>query len=318
MTAPTHAAFGLLLTALAGTGNLNATACALGALLPDIDHPQSSIGRVFFFLSIPINSKFGHRGLTHAYIVYIPFVIAGFFFSEFLMWLAIGAISHIVIDCSNVSGVKAYIPFTQRTAVNFKDEWRIRTGSTPEIFVFIVIAALVASAGYASSIGGARKLINMLARTHKITQQEYSRAGLKWCEIKGRFRWQDGTTEDVQWLVVGTEKTGQSRRLIYWNGNKLIRPERGRFLRSKLLETEQVWNITKVRGIITVTAPSFWMSGGKWHYAAEGQKASGTIKRIDGKPVEIEVSGNGIGWKSGLFGGRNKEHPTRSPGSADN
>jgi len=35
MTAPTHAVFGILWAAMAGTGQLNAVACALGALLPE-------------------------------------------------------------------------------------------------------------------------------------------------------------------------------------------------------------------------------------------------------------------------------------------
>ncbi|MEZ4527709.1 MAG: metal-dependent hydrolase [Desulfobacterales bacterium] len=305
MTAPTHAAFGILWAALAGQGYLNATAAALGALVPDIDHPQSSIGRVFFFLSIPLNQKFGHRGFIHSFILYTPFVILGFFFSDFVLWLSLGAISHIVIDSYNVSGVKALVPFTQRTVICFKDDWRVRTGSTPEIFVFLVIGGLVLAMGYAETIGGARKLINLLARSHRITEQEYARAGLFRCEIEGRFRWQNGVTEDVRWLIVGSESGGDSsgtgKNLVCWDGKKLIREKHGRFLRSKLIESKQEWPIVKAKGIIRVAKPSFWMSGGKWHIAEAGQKAMGTVKSADGSHPEIEVADADNGWQKGLY-----------------
>ena len=38
---------------------------ALGSLFPDIDDPDSLIGRVVPFLSLRIHKYFGHRGLTH-------------------------------------------------------------------------------------------------------------------------------------------------------------------------------------------------------------------------------------------------------------
>ena len=36
---------------------------AVGGLLPDIDHPESVIGRRVRFLSHPISAIFGHRGI---------------------------------------------------------------------------------------------------------------------------------------------------------------------------------------------------------------------------------------------------------------
>jgi len=70
MTAPTHAAFGFLCAALTGTQNINAFACAFGALLPDVDHPQSSIGRILFFISDFLNARFGNRQLIHSFAVW--------------------------------------------------------------------------------------------------------------------------------------------------------------------------------------------------------------------------------------------------------
>jgi len=42
--------------------------CAFAALLPDIDHPTSTLGRRIYPISKLISSIFGHRGLTHSLI----------------------------------------------------------------------------------------------------------------------------------------------------------------------------------------------------------------------------------------------------------
>ena len=49
---------------------------ALGSLLPDIDEPQSLMGRRLGFLAWPIKLVFGHRGFTHS-LVALALVLAG-------------------------------------------------------------------------------------------------------------------------------------------------------------------------------------------------------------------------------------------------
>ena len=101
-------------------------------------------------------------------------------------------------------------------------------------------------------------------------------------------------------MVVGSEASAASsgKALVYWDGKRLIRKKRGRFLRSMLVESKQNWPIVKAKGIIRVTDPSFWMSGGKWHIAREGEKATGTIKSMNGGYPQIEVIENdAVGWK---------------------
>ena len=74
MTLPNHLAGGLVFTGFfAALANINilespATigAVLLGATLPDIDHPRSPIGRLFLPLSRYLNSRHGHRTLTHS------------------------------------------------------------------------------------------------------------------------------------------------------------------------------------------------------------------------------------------------------------
>ena len=39
---------------------------AAASLLPDVDLPPAKIGRLFWFLSVPLERRFGHRPLTHS------------------------------------------------------------------------------------------------------------------------------------------------------------------------------------------------------------------------------------------------------------
>ncbi len=41
-------------------------AAALGSLAPDLDHPGSWLGRRLWFISHPLSSLVGHRGVTHS------------------------------------------------------------------------------------------------------------------------------------------------------------------------------------------------------------------------------------------------------------
>ena len=42
---------------------------AVASLLPDIDLPTSKIGRLLFWLSVPLERRFGHRTITHSLVV---------------------------------------------------------------------------------------------------------------------------------------------------------------------------------------------------------------------------------------------------------
>ena len=91
MLAPTHTVFGvfLSLTFLSVFGvslSLHWSIIAvaiLGSLAPDIDMPRSTIGRLFPFISNPLERKFGHRTVTHSL---LGWLIMTLIFS-LLLWL---------------------------------------------------------------------------------------------------------------------------------------------------------------------------------------------------------------------------------------
>lgn len=286
MTAPTHAAFGVLFAALTNASYSYSIASAFGALLPDIDHPQSAIGRIFFFISHPLNLAIGHRGYSHSFLIWGGILGIGFLTHPVIQWLAIGALSHVLIDCYTLNGVQALLPLTERTVVIFKKDWRVRTGSTGEIFIFLLIFGGISATQYSYTFGGPRKLINKLMKSPQITVDEFTRAGDKICYIKGQFRWSDGRIEQSEWLIVGKEE----QNLAFWNGERIIRNgKHGEFLRSTLKQSEQEWPAIRVHGLVIVFEDSFFFDGKKWHLAPKGSKAYGSIKSVSGKPPEIQV-----------------------------
>ena len=285
MTTPTHIIFSALFSSLSTADYWQTAACAVGSLLPDLDHPRSSIGRVFFFVSHPFNMRCGHRGLIHSFFLWFPLLLLGVLIhAPRLQWLAIGALSHILLDCYNTSGVRALTPFSSKSVVLFKRDWRVNAGSLGEIYVFIALAALLPAAHYAQTIGGPRKLINRLVRSPVITAEEYQRAGNARCYAKGEWRWNDGRIETVEWLVVGTE----ANWLVMYDGRKLIKKKHGEFLRSTLRPTSDAWNMVSVNAIVTVRQAALFFDGRVWHLAKPGEKALGVIKPLENVLLEIE------------------------------
>lgn len=96
----------------------------IGGLLPDIDHPQSTIGRKKQITSHIVHSVTGHRGLTHypIFLLWLSFMLfIGYFAlpmthyvktSYFLFFVGFiaGYISHIYIDLFNKKGIKLFAP----------------------------------------------------------------------------------------------------------------------------------------------------------------------------------------------------------------
>ncbi|HEC91716.1 MAG TPA: metal-dependent hydrolase [Candidatus Atribacteria bacterium] len=151
MTSPTHITFSILFTEFILTSlSIEPTYTVLAlssiaSLLPDIDTPKSAIGRIFPFLSIPIEHKFGHRQITHSWIfialcmiLFLPFL----FFKKFLIYSSIilGVISHILIDMANPSGVPFFYPYYARFVFPENKSSRIEVGSKKE---FILLAVLI-------------------------------------------------------------------------------------------------------------------------------------------------------------------------------
>lgn len=115
----------------------------LGATLPDIDHPESTVGRRVKWLSYPIRMLFGHRGITHSL-----FAVAGMFWLAFvfgnvwLSWLALGYLLHLVGDYLTDSGIPLFYPLSRR-----RHHFLI-TGSTNGASEPLIVAMVVLGSGF--------------------------------------------------------------------------------------------------------------------------------------------------------------------------
>ena len=118
-------------------------AAALGALLPDIDHPSSWIGRRLWPISKPLSMVIGHRGLTHsllavmAGLAVLVLMEPGRGLARLAEPLALGYLSHLAADALTPSGVPLLWPLKQRFGIGLC--------STGGIVEWMVVAALAAT-----------------------------------------------------------------------------------------------------------------------------------------------------------------------------
>ena len=96
-----------------------------GALLPDIDHPKSWLGRRIPFISMPIAAVFGHRGITHSLLAVVGLALAlryglaqwqlvGTGWALVAVGVAAGYLSHIAGDFVTHGGVPLLWPVKRR------------------------------------------------------------------------------------------------------------------------------------------------------------------------------------------------------------
>jgi membrane-bound metal-dependent hydrolase YbcI (DUF457 family) len=276
MMAPTHAAFAVALGMLGGANPLTLKLLAAGSLLPDIDHPQSAMGRVFFFFSVPLNKYFGHRRTIHGIALWAALSAVGLVW-EPALWLAIGAISHVFLDCLNVSGVQALMPFSERVCVLFDHKWRMVAGSRGELFLLCALGLVAWSGGYIGSTGGLRAMIGNLTGSYKIAYQQYEREGLTKCALEGKIRYQAGIIEEGRWLIVGREG-GQG--LAIWDDKRrriMHIPKEGVFLRARLRKEGRAWDSARIEGWAETQGPVYYYDGKQWRFADTGDVVLGWV-----------------------------------------
>ncbi|MBK1733740.1 hypothetical protein CKO15_00265 [Halorhodospira abdelmalekii] len=148
MTFVTHVLFGVTcyipISALLGYPPTlsGAALAAFGALLPDIDEPRSWIGRRFLFLSQPLRTFFGHRGITHslAFCILIGALLGLLSHSYALpeglaLAILIGYASHLIADAVTPGGIPLMWPFKGR----YSTPCTVRTGGAGEMVIFFVL-----------------------------------------------------------------------------------------------------------------------------------------------------------------------------------
>jgi len=192
MTAATHYAFSCLILSAAGASPPVTLAASAVSLLPDIDHPESFIGRVFPFISKPILHKYGHRTVTHSLlaiggvaVMMLPVLIfaSGMIYGALLAAFA----SHIFIDLFNKAGVKLLSPFAQKEYISFHSPaLRIGVRSWKEyVLLAVLIFSTVMISGETFSINKAvRSTARLLYKHYDGALTDYEHASKNICTAK--------------------------------------------------------------------------------------------------------------------------------------
>ncbi|WP_284948027.1 metal-dependent hydrolase [Acidisoma cladoniae] len=125
-------------------------AALIGSLAPDIDTPQSTLGRLLFFVSYPFNAAIGHRTGTHSLIALVvcmclALVIEAAGFAGAGLAFFVGYAAHIGADLLTREGCAFLYPW-DRTRYVF---WpAIMTGGLGEPFAALSIVALRLATAY--------------------------------------------------------------------------------------------------------------------------------------------------------------------------
>lgn len=136
------------LTGVVSSGIIIAGA-TIGSLAPDIDHPESKVGRKLLLkpISILISKLFGHRTITHSVLVSIFMFYAlltttamfegifGFIYSNLIIGFCVGWMSHLLLDFITTKGIPLYYPIIKKKYNLFK----FKTGKDEEIVSMLLI-----------------------------------------------------------------------------------------------------------------------------------------------------------------------------------
>ena len=113
----------------------------IGSVLPDIDEPNSFIGRRSFGLSKLINRLFGHRGFTHSLTCWIMLAILSLLYSNtFTISISLGYLFHLMGDLFSTSGLRLFLPFSEKRVKMFIT---YQTGGTREKMIFYLCIVLI-------------------------------------------------------------------------------------------------------------------------------------------------------------------------------
>lgn len=126
-----------------------------GSLIPDIDHPNSTVSnnakalRVMYRIGTIGNPDGKHRGMMHSILFCIPWILMAIFISNGIarfafIGISAGYLSHLLLDCFNPAGCPLFYPFKKRISLG-----KIRTGGIGEI-LFAITECIVITATIAA------------------------------------------------------------------------------------------------------------------------------------------------------------------------
>lgn len=152
MTGKTHIAggiaAGLAYAYISGLDPVILTGAGIaGALIPDICHSGSKIGRKMPVTSRIVNLIFGHRSFTHSllFLVIMAFLLKAFLpYDTITAGIIVGMASHYILDMGTKRGIQLFFP------IDFRVRFPVttKTGSMVENLIFSLLSLLAFYYGY--------------------------------------------------------------------------------------------------------------------------------------------------------------------------
>ena len=232
MRAITHISFGLLTLGLVSSFTklplsleIIITA-SLSSLLPDIDTTKSTIGKVLKPISSFLDTKFGHRTITHSLLACIFLAIISlpllFLKTNYYQALQIGYFSHLMIDCINKTGIPFFYPNNTFFVFPSSPKWRIEVGSLAEYILCGLIILATFGIWYLNGIGFRSWLSGLLA-SPELAVKEYRSHANKYkmsVKVKGFYILSQKEVNNQVFEIIDSES---DKTLIVKNkNNKLI------------------------------------------------------------------------------------------------
>ena len=194
MTLGTHVAFASVLYLGGATlfgyrpDGIGWLLAAAASGLPDADLPPSKIGRLFWFVSAPLERRFGHRTLTHSVVGLLAVAALAsplWLLNPLYFWAVMGGYgSHLWIDMLNIRGVDLFWPSPIRVVTPGNRNWRLEVGSKAEM-VLLSGLLVAASALYPLSQMGFRDALQALLQSFDIAVEQYARvSGTHWYDLE--------------------------------------------------------------------------------------------------------------------------------------
>jgi inner membrane protein len=112
-----------------------------GSLLPDIDEPNSFIGRRSFGISKIVHKNYGHRGVIHSIFAWcILTILCSTFPSPFTIGVSLGYLFHLTGDFFSIRSIPLFAPFSNE---RYKFPIRYRTGSKFEDVLYYFFSLIL-------------------------------------------------------------------------------------------------------------------------------------------------------------------------------
>ncbi len=160
----------------------------VASLLPDIDLPPAKMGRLFWFISVPLERRFGHRTLTHSAVslLAVAALAAPLWLIHPLYFGCVvgGYWSHLWLDMLNIRGIDLFWPSTLRVVTPGNRNWRLEVGSKGEMLLLSGLLVAATALVPLSQIGF-RDGLQRLLRNFDIAREQYQRqAGTHWYALE--------------------------------------------------------------------------------------------------------------------------------------